>query len=1722
MYKTTFGPRIQYVLTLTLIFLTLSAWTSGNLFAQEISITVDSNTNASCPAASDGSINISVDGGTPGYTYEWNGPGSYNSTTQDISGLKAGSYTIVVTDDSTTPQSASKTIIISDPDNTDPSITAPADIQSDTDSNDCNASSVNLGTETKNDNCGIASVTNDAPSDFPLGETIVTWTVTDNAGNTATDTQKVIISDNTNPTITAPADVQADTDSNDCNASSVNLGTETKNDNCGIASVTNDAPSDFPLGETIVTWTVTDNAGNTATDTQKVIISDNTDPSITAPADVQADTDSNDCNASNVNLGTETKNDNCGIASVTNDAPSDFPLGETIVTWTVTDNAGNTATDTQKVIISDNTDPSITAPADVQADADSNDCNASNVNLGTETKNDNCGIASVTNDAPSDFPLGETIVTWTVTDNAGNIATATQKVTISDNTKPVITAGQNIDATNDTGVCEAGLSIAPATATDNCNVASPVGTRDDGLGLDEPYPVGITTITWTVTDANGNPADSVFQTVTVEDNESPVAPQLDDITWGCEYTVEVPVTNDNCSGQITGTTNDPTTYSNPGTYTITWSFTDVAGNSSTATQDIIIDPVVVQTSKVDVLCNGFATGEVEAIATGGIAPLTYDWGSLGTGAKKTDLSAGIYTVTVTDANGCQSDPISVTVDEPDTFIEITNVSTTTGCFEKNNGTATVTATGGTGEYTYLWDNGQTTQKATDLAPGDHTVTITDKNGCSKVRTVTVSQPTELKVTGFLTTETTSFGSPTGSATAQVIGGTPGYTFGWVGPVGETYSGQTAKDLPAGIYTVTVTDANGCTATGEVEVVDSLYASILPVSLCQGDDIIRTSTFSVDGGTAIGGTAPYTYSWDFGENATPATGSEEGPIDVKYGNIGEKLIILTVTDAEGREFEQRIIQYVGGCFADDCGSSDLGLDNFFIGDRNKNEITSANCATVDEKYIYIKFPTNATRYSLQVELIYSIEDIETEEITNFKVKDCFFEKEAIPDIAQTFPIEYECGDIVKVEGIFLTFQNNKSRECGTTATNGQGGGSDKDNGNDGGNNPKCYSTNNEETVSSPLFAVAFPNELLCNGAENGRIFARASGGSGNYTFELISSTEGSVAGPQGANEFNQLKAGKYTVVVEDTTNGETYTSREIEIEQPSNPLKTDITSQNNVTCFGGTDGSATLQASGGTPDYIYVWPDGQTGPTATNLAAGTYEVSIIDANGCEIVKTVTIEQPVELIANAGPDQVLGCGFNSTQLEAEENLDENDEPVPGKWTIVNGPSGGTFADETDRLTTFSGNQGTYTLRWSVDCGKSDDVKVSFTSCSTLDFDGVDDHVNFGDNYGFTDGPFTFEAWIKPKSKDGSRTILSKKDISNPSGGFELKLTNGVPSIEGIGVSGLASNNVDTDRWYHIALSFDGLTATLYVDGILLGSKGNASNPGNTSAPFLLGAIYDSGAPNNPKNFFHGWMEEVRLWSKSLNKDQIRLLMNQHILDNAGAVQGEIIPIDAPDNLKWSDLQGYYRLDPIEITGGVTKDRATNKVSGKLINITTTQETTAPLPYISAKNGLWFDKTSWKRPQVWDPPNSLGINDEKIDWNIAVTSHTLKSGYKDIVLLGLISESNSASKLDMQGSVNNETGNSLFISHYLKLNGVIDLNGESQLIQPENSILEESSSGYLDRDQQGTANSFNYNYWTPPVSLKGSPNNSGFKIKEVLMEGTDPNNPKILFQLPISLGR
>ncbi|MDG1766259.1 MAG: HYR domain-containing protein, partial [Flavobacteriales bacterium] len=349
-----------------------------------------------------------------------------------------------------------------------PVITCASDVIASTNLGSCSAS-IALPSPVATDNCGLASLIDNAPATFPIGTTTVTYTAVDNAGNVSTCAIDVIVSDNENPTITCAADVNTTTDAGSCFAAVV-LAAPTTSDNCGVASVNNDAPATFPIGTTTVTWTVTDNAGNTATCTQDVMVTDNENPTITCAADVNATTDAGSCFATVV-LAAPTTADNCGVASVSNNAPATFPIGTTTVTWTVTDNAGNTATCIQDVTVTDIENPTIICAADVNATTDAGSCFATVV-LAAATTADNCGVASVNNNAPATFPIGTTTVTWTVTDNAGNTATCTQDVTVTDNENPTITCAAAVNTTTDADDCFATVVLAAPTTADNCGVTS--------------------------------------------------------------------------------------------------------------------------------------------------------------------------------------------------------------------------------------------------------------------------------------------------------------------------------------------------------------------------------------------------------------------------------------------------------------------------------------------------------------------------------------------------------------------------------------------------------------------------------------------------------------------------------------------------------------------------------------------------------------------------------------------------------------------------------------------------------------------------------------------------------------------------------------------------------------------------------------------------------------------------------------------------------------------------------------------------------------------------------------------------------------------------------------------------------------------------------------------------------------------------------------------------
>ena len=486
--------------------------------------------------------------------------------------------------------------------------------------------------------------------------------------------------------------------------------------------------------------------------------------------------------------------------------------------------------------------------------------------------------------------------------------------------------------------------------------------------------------------------------------------------------------------------------------------------------------------------------------------------------------------------------------------------------------------------------------------------------------------------------------------------------------------------------------------------------------------------------------------------------------------------------------------------------------------------------------------------------------------------------------------------------------------------------------------------------------------------------------------------------------------------------------------------------------------------------------------------------------------------------------------------------------GTWSILLGdeinncagtPAVYSFGNVNDPNSTFTGEPGTYKLTWTIPpqpgetVGCSSTVNVTITTCDNLNFDGLNDHIFFTkDDYNLPNQNFSMEAWIKPNDVSGTKTIISKRAASIATGsGYDLSIKNGIISFNwGAGGNIVSPNSIGTTRWYHIVVTFNGGTYKLYIDGIEVASKTGQALL-TTDFDCLVGAMdYSAIVDEDPVNFYDGYMQELRIWNKALTPEQLHQMMNQKIHDNSGAVQGDIVPIDI-NGLSWADLAGYYHMDIL--CGQIMPTAGT--ISGRLKNIFTDQPLTAPIPYTSRVDGQnWDTDNTWTEFDVWDVPNSLGVDgNTPIDWNIVETTHNINAN-RDITLLGLISQSG---KLTIEGSTGTDgtgSGQGLWITHYLKLNGVIDLEGESQLLQKRcgtsydsngflittqfsESIFEETSSGYLERDQQGQKNSFNYNYWSSPVSPQNSTaNNLPYSVGSVLKYGTLLNN-----QVPITFG-
>lgn len=710
--------------------------------------------------------------------------------------------TYIATDSAGNNSSATQQVHVVD--TTKPVISAPAGVALQT--NDGNPVSEVIGTATATDIFAV-TVTNDAPATFPVGSTIVTWSAVDANGNTSSATQTVTVSihDLAAPVITAPGPITIEATGD---ATPVVLGSATATDNIdGAVAVSNDAPVVFPLGTTIVTYSATDNAGNSATATQQVTVEDTTAPVITAPVDGSAV--SGDNQPVSVVTGQATASDAFAV-TISSDAAATFPVGTTTVTWTAVDVNGNSATATQLVTVTldDVTPPAITAPANVTAEAAGT---STSVSLGVATAADAVdGVVVVTSDAPASFPLGATTVTYSASDAAGNTASATQLVTVEDTTAPVLTVPA--DATGSSGDNQpVSVAIGQATATDIFAV---------NIINDAPvsFPVGTTTVIWTATDVNGNSATAT-QLVTVSLNDitpptitSPTTVSAEATGLTSSVAIGSATATDIVDGAVTVTSDAPATFP-LGTTTVTYSAMDAAGNTATATQLITVvdttSPII--TVPADATATSSDSQPVSVLF--GQATATDAFAATITNDAPALFAVGTTTVTwtATDANGNSTTATQlVTVSVND--ITPPSITVPANVTAEATGLATVVVNIGTATATDIIDG---TVSVTSDAPATFplgTTTVTYSAADAAGNTATASQ----LVTVVDTT------APAITAPAGVFG-----SFADNQPVPLAIGQATATDafavtitnnapatFPVGSTTViwTATDANGNSVT----------------------------------------------------------------------------------------------------------------------------------------------------------------------------------------------------------------------------------------------------------------------------------------------------------------------------------------------------------------------------------------------------------------------------------------------------------------------------------------------------------------------------------------------------------------------------------------------------------------------------------------------------------------------------------------------------------------------------------------------------------------------------------------------------------------------------------------------------------------------------------------------------------------------------------------------
>jgi len=514
----------------------------------------------------------------------------------------------------------------------------------------------------------------------------------------------------------------------------------------------------------------------------------------------------------------------------------------------------------------------------------------------------------------------------------------------------------------------------------------------------------------------------------------------------------------------------------------------------------------------------------------------------------------------------------------------------------------------------------------------------------------------------------------------------------------------------------------------------------------------------------------------------------------------------------------------------------------------------------------------------------------------------------------------------------------------------------------------------------------------------------------------------------------------------------------------------------------------------------------------NLAAATVSVNM--SAGI----TPVLNTPVSFVAMQRVWKVVQTGGDipSCKVRIPQNAIRNISP-PGSYLMFISDTG-VFDPTADYRVMTSDGSGNLEANYDFDgvkyitFGYAPQVVVE----RSINFDGIVDYVDMEDHLELNATAFTISAWIKRDTGTVNASILSKRDATytegydfriNSAGRFEFVLNGGAATLT-------SSVAIPENEWHQLAVIYNAGNATLYIDGVADTNASSLPAPVATTQSFYIAAA----GKNTPTAFFAGNIDEVRIWDTALSENQLRYIMNQEIIDNSLAlIYGDVLPTTITKNeistIPWSSLAGYYPMSVYTYTN--TDDMSGKGHQGALRNLDTVDRQTAPLPYQTQASGPWDTDATWLNNAEQTLPNALSIidNTTPIDWNIVQIDHDVTIKTKTLLgrersVQGLIINSG---ELKIDGDTPCGCGNGLTVTHYLKLDGTIDLVGESQLIQTLDSDLDTTSAGTLERDQQGTKDLFTYNYWSSPVGISNTTtNNNSYKLPDVLKDGAVPATP------------